>query len=72
MFKLAGKASAHHILRRQQGQKSQNGDTTPGQETKRRSEKASGHLLRSSHLGAFSKSGCAVMPIPPSHAGCTE
>ena len=32
MFKLAGKAGAHHFLRRQPGQKSQNGDTTPGQE----------------------------------------
>jgi len=62
VLKLARKAGAHHVLRRQQRQKSQKGDTTPGQETKRRSEKADAHRHRVSNLGVFRKSGAGKPP----------
>jgi hypothetical protein len=61
MLNIALKAGAHHVLRRQQGQESQYGDATPGQETKRHSKKAGAHRHRVSHLGAFGKS-CAGKP----------
>ena len=51
MFKLAGKAGAHHLLRRQQGQQTEEADANPRQEPKRCSEETGAHLRRLSELG---------------------
>jgi hypothetical protein len=44
MLKRAGEAGSHHVLLRQQGQKTEDGDANPRQEPKRRSEEAGVHL----------------------------
>ena len=57
MLKRAGKAGSHHVLRRQQGQKTEEADANPRQEPKRRSEETGAHPRRLSELGGFGKSG---------------
>jgi hypothetical protein len=55
MLKLTRKAGSHHVLRRQQGQNSEKGDTNPCQEANRCPRDASGHFDKSNNLGVFSK-----------------
>jgi hypothetical protein len=57
MLKLTGKAGSHHVLRRQQGQKTEEADANPRQEPKRCSEETGAHPRRLSELGGFGKSG---------------
>jgi hypothetical protein len=64
MLKRAGKAGSHHVLRRQQGQKTEEADANPRQEPKRCSEEAGAHLRRLSGLGGFGKSGPRVLAPP--------
>jgi hypothetical protein len=55
MLKLARKAGSHHVLCRQQRQKTENDDASPCQETKRCPEEASAHRHRLSDRGGFGK-----------------
>jgi hypothetical protein len=57
MLKRAGKAGSHHVLPRQQGQKTEEADANPRQEPKRRSEETGTHPRRLSELGGFGKPG---------------
>jgi hypothetical protein len=67
MLKRAGKAGSHHVLRRQQGQKTEEADAKPRQEPKRSPEKAGAHPRRHNELGGFGKSGPG-RPAAPSLA----
>jgi hypothetical protein len=64
MLKRAGKAGSHHVLRRQQRQKTEEADANPRQEPKRCSEEASAHLDRHSDLGGLGKSGPGRLAPP--------
>jgi hypothetical protein len=51
------KAGSHHVLRRQQRQKTEEADANPREEPKRCSEETGAHPRRLSELGGFGKSG---------------